>query len=536
MKKLNWMRAIKAWTKVVGDYYIMTDSESLAAYESNVSGLKHKIPVVLRPASTEEVVALVKVANRFKTPLYPISTGMNWGFGSRLPVSEDCAVVDLGRMNRILEVNAEQQYAVIEPGVTQKQLYEYLQEQDIPLLLNVTGSAAETSIIGNSLERGIGYFESRAEALSGMEVVLGTGEVIRTGFGHFENSRCSYTYRHGVGAGLDGLFSQSNFGIVTSAGIDLMPKPDTQSVFVIRVEREENLGDLIDALAGLLRDGVVGSVIHVGNFARARIAMSPFIYDRLIKRGMSKEDAFAASERYLEEEGFGPWSAVAGLMGSRSRIALAKREIRSAMRGVGSVMFLSEFLIKFGRLALAPLQFMPSMRRKRIILEAVEAQHDFSTCVPTSVSMQSVCWPVEKRTYEWPYEPDRTRSGMLYVVPFCPLRRDDVIEMVKYANEICDEFGFEPYITLNTVNRRCVEAVINIAFDREDSEQSEQAQLCADKMLERYLETGMIPYRVGVQDMSRLIKESDKFWCAVRDLKTAVDPRRIISPQRYNLV
>jgi 4-cresol dehydrogenase (hydroxylating) len=439
-------------------------------------------------------------------------------------------------MNKIHEVNVAGQYAVIEPGVTQQQLYDYLQEHSIPLKLNVTGSAAETSIIGNSLERGIGYFSSRADSLSGMEVVLGNGEVIRTGFAHFENSRGTYSYHHGVGPSLDGLFAQSNFGIVTTAGVELMAEPEARTVFVIRIEKEENLGQLVDALSDLLRSGVTDSVIHVGNQPRSRIAMGPLIYDYLVARGMPSAEAGEAAERYIREEGFGPWSALAGVMGTRQQVKLAKRRVRAAVRGIGNVMFLSESVIRCGKAVLGALRFLPGMRRKRAILAAVEALHDFSSCVPSSAAMQSVCWPVEKRTYSWPYEPDDTRSGMLYVVPFCPLEAGDVTEMVRHANEICDEFGFEPYITLNTVNPRCLEAVINIAFDRDDADRTKQARACNDAMLKRYIEAGMIPYRVGVQDMSVLVQESDPFWRTVRDLKTAVDPNHIISPGRYNLV
>ncbi len=536
MKKVDWVGAIDAWTGILGNAYVLTDPTDRAAYERNVSGLERAIPVILRPSSTEEVQAIVKAANQFHTPLYPISTGKNWGFGSRLPSRGECAVLDLGRMNRIIEVNVAGQYAVIEPGVTQQQLYEHLQSHDIPLKLNVTGSAAETSIIGNCLERGIGYFSSRADALSGMEVVLGNAEVIKTGFAHFANSRGTYQYHHGVGPSLDGLFAQSNFGIVTAAGVELMPEPEAQTVFVIRIDKEEKLGQLVDALSDLLRSGVTDSVIHVGNQPRSRIALGPLVYDYLVEHGMPEAEALEAAERYLEEEGFGPWSALAGVMGTRQQVRLAKRRVRAAVRGIGSVMFLTEPVIRVGKVVLSALRFLPGMRRKRAILAAVEALHDFSSCVPSSAAMQSVCWPVEKRTYPWPYEPDDTRSGMLYVVPFCPLMAADVIEMVRHANEICDAFGFEPYITLNTVNPRCLEAVINIAFDRNDAERTQQAQQCNDEMLTRYLEVGMIPYRVGVQDMSRLVDESDPFWRTVRDLKTAVDPNHIISPGRYNLV
>ena len=143
---------------------------------------------------------------------------------------------------------------------------------------------------------------------------------------------------------------------------------------------------------------------------------------------------------------------------------------------------------------------------------------------------------MEKRTYLFSLFLFLTFFVFLFFFPFCPLEPADVIEMVRHANEICDAYQFEPYITLNTVNPRCLEAVINIAFDRDDAERTQQAQKCVDEMLERYLAVGMVPYRVGVQDMSRLVDETDPFWRTVRDLKSAVDPNHIISPRRYNLV
>ncbi len=532
----RWKNAAEAWVKILGEEHVLVDGESRKAYARNVGGLDREVPAIIRPGSTEEVQAVVREANRFGTPLYPISTGMNWGFGSRLPAREDCAVMDMGRMNRILEVNVAQRYAIIEPGVTQKQLYDHLQEQGIPLLLNVTGSAAESSIIGNSLERGIGYFASRGDALSGIEAVLGTGEVIKTGFAHFESCRNAHVYHHGVGPSLDGLFAQSNFGIVTKAGVELMPKPEAQTVVVIRIDDDAQLGKLVDALADVLRDGITNSVIHIGNQARTRIALSPLVYKFLLSGGMPEEEALEASERYLEEEGFGPWSALAGLMGTRQQVALAKRHIRAAVKGIGHVTFLTSKLIRLGKRVLEATRFLPTVPRKLAILTAIEALHDYSVCVPTSKGMQSMCWPVGKSTYPWPYDPDATPVGMLYSVPFCAFQSKDVTEMVRHADEISAEFGFEPFITLNTINSRCVEAVINIAFDRRDAERTRQAQSCADQMLQRYLEVGMIPYRVAIQDMPRLVQESDPFWRTVRDLKTAVDPNHIISPGRYNLV
>jgi 4-cresol dehydrogenase (hydroxylating) len=532
----DWQTAIEKWRNAIGGANVLTEDQDLLLYENNVSGLARKIPVVLRPASTADVQTIVRIANQHSTPLYPISTGMNWGFGSRLPSCDDCAVLDLGRLNKIHEVNVEQRYAIIEPGVTQKQLYDYLKTNNIPLLLNVTGSAAESSIIGNALERGIGYFSSRGDALSGMEVVLGNGNIVQTGFAHFPNGRGTHTYHHGVGPSIDGLFAQSNFGIVTRAGVELLPKPEVQAVVVIRVDSKQKLGALIDALAHYLQSGSNHSVIHVGNASRTRIAMAPLIYDYLVKHGMHKPEASEAAEQYLIDEGFGPWSAVAGIMGTRQQVRMAKREIHAAIKGIGKVTFITDRLISTGQRVLSALRFLPTVRRKEAILAAVEKMHDFAMCVPSSAAMQSVCWPVERRTHPWPYEPDQTLNGMLYIVPFCPFSSADVTEMVAHAEEISEQYGFEPFITLNTINDRCVEAVINIAFDRSDDKRTASAQSCADAMLQRYIEIGMIPYRVGIQDMPRIVSENDLFWGTVREIKSALDPNCIISPGRYNLV
>lgn len=110
----------------------VASEEKVNHYLMNVTGFQGEISGVVLPKSTEEVRQVVNLANNFLVPIYPISTGKNWGLGSKLPVKEGCVIVDLHRMNRIREVNTEYGYAVIEPGVTQQQLYDHLQEHGLP--------------------------------------------------------------------------------------------------------------------------------------------------------------------------------------------------------------------------------------------------------------------------------------------------------------------------------------------------------------------------------------------------------------------
>jgi 4-cresol dehydrogenase (hydroxylating) len=160
------------------------------------------------------VSAAVKIAGTYGIPIYPVSRGKNWGQGDACPVREGQAVLDLSGMDRIVEVNAELAYAVVEPGVTQGQLALHL-ENFPTLMLDVTASAADSSLLGNYIERGDGFspYGERFSHCCGMEVVLPDGSVVETGYARFalpDDSGCRYLAKWGTGPSLDGLFSQSN--------------------------------------------------------------------------------------------------------------------------------------------------------------------------------------------------------------------------------------------------------------------------------------------------------------------------------------
>ena len=143
-------------------------------------------------------------------------------------------VVDLSRMNRILECNAELGYVVVEPGVSQQQLYDHVRQAAPGYWVDCTGAGPDASIVGNAVERGFGHtpYGDHVRTSCGMEVVLANGEVLRTGFGHYAGARTAQVYPYGVGPVLDGLFTQSNFGIVTRLGVWLYPKPEAFRFFL----------------------------------------------------------------------------------------------------------------------------------------------------------------------------------------------------------------------------------------------------------------------------------------------------------------
>ena len=114
-------------------------------------------------------------------------------------------------MNRIVDFNQDLAYVTVEPGVTQAQLYQFLQERKAGLWMDATGSSPDSSLIGNTVERGFGhtpYGDHFANSCA-YEVVLPSGDVVETGFARYSNAQAAEAYRWGSGPVLDGLFTQS---------------------------------------------------------------------------------------------------------------------------------------------------------------------------------------------------------------------------------------------------------------------------------------------------------------------------------------
>ena len=118
--------AVGEWRSALDPDRVSTAPEVLDRY-ARTTGIHSTRPLaVLLPQSTEDTVALVKIASQHRIPLHPISKGKNWGYGDATPPGPGQVIVDFSRMNRILELSRESAYVVVEPGVTQGQLARFL--------------------------------------------------------------------------------------------------------------------------------------------------------------------------------------------------------------------------------------------------------------------------------------------------------------------------------------------------------------------------------------------------------------------------
>lgn len=265
--------ALQEFAGVVGKEWVFVEDEDLFPYRDSYSPLRDTLEdrsasAAVAPSSVEEVQAVVRIADKHRIPLYTISTGKNLGYGGSAPNHAGSVVLDLKRMNRIIEVSESNGYAIVEPGVSYFDLYNYIQERGLKVWLDVA-DPGWGSVVGNALDHGVGHtlsrFRNHFDSHCGMEVVLANGEVVRTGMGALPGSQTWGQFKMGMGPILDGIFSQSNFGVVTKMGIWLMPAPEAFMHGMVMAARYDDLHAVVELLKYVENTGLAPGAPEMGS-------------------------------------------------------------------------------------------------------------------------------------------------------------------------------------------------------------------------------------------------------------------------------
>lgn len=195
-----FQRALDGFRAAAGDDAVLVAPEQTAEFRDPYwfpGWDNYEASAVVQPRSTEEIVAIVRIANEHHVPLWVSSQGRNNGYGGSSPRVRGSVVVNLRRMDRVLEINGDSAYAVVEPGVSFQALYDAVRESGHPLWIDVP-DLGWGSVIGNTTEYGVGYtpYGEHAATACGLEVVLPNGEIVRTGMGAISNGRAWHVYKH----------------------------------------------------------------------------------------------------------------------------------------------------------------------------------------------------------------------------------------------------------------------------------------------------------------------------------------------------
>jgi 4-cresol dehydrogenase (hydroxylating) len=525
--------ALREWAAVVGQQNIITSDHALSAAETATFETSARIPAIVRPGSREEVQASMRIANHHRIAVYPISSGRNWGYGSRVPTSEAAVLLDLGRMNRIVDFNETLGYVTVEPGVTQLQLFQFLEDRKSKLWMDCTGASPHCSLIGNTMERGFGHtpYGDHFAHSCGLEVVLPEGQVIQTGFARYEGAAAAPLYRWGVGPSLDGLFSQSNLGIVTRMTIWLMPAPEYFQAYYFRSETEAALGPIIDALRPLRMNGTIRSSSHIGNDYKVLSALQQYPWK---ETGGETPLGETQMTKFRRELNIGAWSGSGALYGTKTQVAEARRLLRAALKGKATrLQFLDDDKLRLASRFAGIYEKISGWNLKRT-LAVLKPVYGLMKGVPTDHPLFSAYW--RKRTAPpADMNPDRDGCGLLWCSPIAPNTGSDALRISKIARECIFSYGFEPVISLTVLTDRTLSCIVSITYDRAQPGEDDQAARCYSHLLNSFAEHGYRSYRLSIRGMDAM-EEGSAYSETLRVLKQTLDPKGILAPGRYSSV
>ncbi|MET0830271.1 MAG: FAD-binding oxidoreductase [Microbacterium sp.] len=253
--------ALAAFAEAIGAEKVATDAEALQDYQDpfQVPGYATNLPsAVVSPTSVEDVQAIVRIANRFRIPLWPISRGKNNGYGGAAPQVRGSVMLSFREMNKVLEINEELGYAIVEPGVSWFDLHDAIEAGGHDLVASIV-DIGWGGVVSNTLEHGLTYMPYSIDQAShcGFEVVLPDGDLMRTGSGAMDDNPTWPLYKRGLGPTSTELFMQSNFGIVTKMGYWLMPKPEVYMPLWLRLWDDAQMPAVVDALRELMLAGTI---------------------------------------------------------------------------------------------------------------------------------------------------------------------------------------------------------------------------------------------------------------------------------------
>jgi 4-cresol dehydrogenase (hydroxylating) len=520
--------ALGEWTALLGRANVITDEAVLDAAGTATFATPSRVLTILRPATRDEVQACLAIANRHGVPISPISSGKNWGYGSRAPVS-DAVLLDLSRLNRIVDFDETLAYVTIEPGVTQRHLFTFLAERQSQLWMDATGASPDCSIIGNTMERGFGHtpMGDHCANACGFEVVLPDGSCIETGFGRFEGARTVPLSRYGVGPALDGLFSQSNLGIVTRMTVWLMPRPEHFQAFFWMCNDPDGLPAIVDALRPLRLDGTLRSVMHIGNDYKVLAATGRYPWDETGGRVPLEAEVM---DRLRKRFKIGHWTGSGGLYGSKGQVREARRLLKAALNGkVDRLQFVDDRLIALMERFQTPFKLVTGWDIGRT-LSVLRPVYNLLKGTPTDDTLSSSYWrtrgPVPSKM-----DPDLDGCGLLWFAPVVPNTGEHAKVVTELAGRILLSHGFEPQMSISLASERTMICVITISFDRRAAGEDDRAIACYHELSDRLIEAGYPPYRLST--ISTALPSEGAFADAVRRLKHALDPNGILAPGRY---
>jgi 4-cresol dehydrogenase (hydroxylating) len=405
--------------------------------------------------------------------------------------------------------------------------------------MDATGSSPQCSVIGNTLERGFGHTEygDHFNHVCNFEVILADGSIINTGFKQFSKNGvvpvAADCYKWGIGPYIDGLFTQSNFGIVTKMTLWLMPKPEHFEAFFISIKDESKIADLIDALQPLKLNGTIKSSAHIGNDHKAIQALSFYPWEKTKNQTPLPESVKNTLKKKFM---INAWSVSGAFYGTKAEVRVWKKILKKAVKDVtNDVKFIDQSTLSLAIKLKSILSFFTGIDFNTNI-PLLEKIFRLKQGIPTNHFIPSTYWrkktPPDKIDG---LDPTQDNVGLLWLAPIAPIDGQHVKRMVEIINAIQIKYSYEPGLSITLLTERTLDCVVSLVYDRDIQGEDLKALACHDEMFEALTNEGYFPYRLSSHAHKAFSKIDSSLSPVLRSLKQHMDPESSLSPKKYNI-
>jgi len=533
--------AAQALRQAIGDQHVLISAAELDAYSRCTIPWQSNCMAVVMPGSAAEVAAVLKIASVHALKVWPYSGGRNWGYGTTLAPEDGAVVMLLHRMNRILHVSDQLAYAVLEPGVTYEQLNAYLKSHGHKLWVDCIDGTAQGTVIGNALDRGVGEtpYGDHFGNLCGMEVVLPDGQLVRTG-GAANGPKTWHLHKWGVGPYLEGMFTQSNFGVVTKAGIWLMPEPEAYNSYVFEVKEESHLPAVIDIFRDLALQGIVTTKLHMINDMVSLTVVTQRM-EQAHRGGscLSEEDVAALRRQF----GISPMTCAGGIYGTKAQVKLQRKILKKALAPHGRLLFISDRLLALLEQVLSMAWRHPWVKAvveraagaSLQVLDSSPHVHRILQGIPTDYFVKHAYYRSQRKRPDQAINPARDGCGVIWFAPILPFTSQDMLPFLALARQRFQEAGLDFWVAVLLMNPRSVTCLMNILYDKDDPAESQRALALYHRLLDDMRAGGYQQYRACLLAWPHMQADAPDVHRLNQRIKEALDPASILAPGRYGI-
>jgi 4-cresol dehydrogenase (hydroxylating) len=509
---------------------VLTRLGAANAYGAD-TGASERLPqgaIIVKEADAIETI--LRLANQHKTPLWPISGGRNFGYGTALPVDTRSYILDLSRLKRI-NIDVGSSTALIEPGVTQADLHEAIKKSGANLLVPTTGVGPNGNILGNALDGGYGLtpITDHFAAVCELSGYWGNGTEFRHTYQDLNCPEMAKRWGAGTGYSWAGLLRQGNFGIVTKARVQLARAPEACRILIFEwksdaqfVASQPDLNLLSEDIPG------IGGIIMMNN---CRILSTQV--DTPLASPLQGDERAAFLRKLAKDRKISAWTGLGTLYGSDASVKGAVRDIRRRLKGVRVWSFSPEQIRQLQKFE----QYLPrwgfaALRRHfGALVNTLGTVEGFP--IVAFLKIAYALDPTAKKL-DVTSHPAKDGTGILWYAPLVPFDSEQVERYRQVMSACLLQHGFDPLLAVTSRSPRVLSGTIPLLFDRQKPKDVARAKACYRHLVKVGLENGWPPYRLGVDFMDLIACPADSPSAQVqRQLKTALDENNVIASGRY---